>query len=227
MEGIHDSLRGNKVSVVAGVPYEHPAGAERPAKIVRHGRTGKTCFALGTTQAIGKEWCQLDRPEVVSFDVVLVFRKFRVRPTGDDQCQIVVSWHDRKSAFIANIVFDSAVRRQPTPVGVVRGACRRSSCWSRPRRPGEGPAARARGAFQEALSAGQPAGRAAHLAAHEQTKMEPERAADRAQPLADITMGIVGALKRLEVFFVPADQVCRQRQLLEILSSKWTLLIRV
>jgi len=57
--------------------------------------------------------------------------------------------------------------------------------------------------------------------------MEPERAADRAQPLADITMRIVGALKRLEVFFVPPGQVCRQCQLLEILSSKWTLLIRV
>jgi hypothetical protein len=57
--------------------------------------------------------------------------------------------------------------------------------------------------------------------------MEPERAADRAQSFADITMRIVGALKGLEVFFVPADQVRRQRQLLEILSLKWTLLIRV
>src|SRR5437762_7581228 len=100
MEGIHDSLRGNKVSVVARVAYEHPAGAERPAEIVRHSRSGKTCLSLGAAEAIGKGRRQLDRLQVISFDVFLVLRKFRVRPAGDDQCQIVMGWHDRKSAFV-------------------------------------------------------------------------------------------------------------------------------
>jgi hypothetical protein len=83
------------------------------------------------------------------------------------------------------------------------------------------------GALQQALSTGKPAGCAAHLAAHEQTKTEPERATDRAQPFAGVTMRVIGALKRLEVFFVLSDQARRQRQLLEILGCKWNVLIRV
>src|SRR5215510_1633069 len=66
-----------------------------------------------------------------------------------------------------------------------------------------------RGALQQALSTGMPPGRAADLAADEQTKMQPEGAAGRAQALADITIRIVGALERLEVFLVLAGQIRR------------------
>ena len=38
-------------------------------------------------------------------------------------------------------------------------------------------------------------------------------------------MSVVGAFKRLEVFVVPADQICRHRQQLEILGAQRRFLI--
>ena len=53
----------------------------------------------------------------------------------------------------------------------------------------------ARLALQQPLSTGEPAGRAAHLAAHEQAKAEPERTADGATA-AGIAVRMVGAFER-------------------------------
>ena len=83
----------------------------------------------------------------------------------------------------------------------------------------------ARVALQQPLSTGKPAGRAAHLAAHEQAKAEPERAADGASALAGVHMSVVGTFKCPEVFIVPTDQVCRHRKQFEILGFQWSFLI--
>ena len=83
----------------------------------------------------------------------------------------------------------------------------------------------ARVALQQPLGTGKPAGRAAHLAAHEQAKAEPERAADGASALAGVQMSVVGTFKCPEVFIVPTDQVCRHRQQFEILGLQRSFLI--
>jgi hypothetical protein len=83
----------------------------------------------------------------------------------------------------------------------------------------------ARVALQHPLSSGKPAGRAAHLAAHEQAKAEPERAADGTSALAGADMSVVGTFKCPEVFIVPTDEVCGHRKQLEIIDLKWGFLI--
>jgi hypothetical protein len=79
----------------------------------------------------------------------------------------------------------------------------------------------ARVTLQQTLRTGKPAGRAAHLATHEQAKAEPECATDGAKAPASISVriGIVGSFERLEIIFVPADQVCGHRQQFDVLSS--------
>ena len=78
----------------------------------------------------------------------------------------------------------------------------------------------ARITLQQTLGTGKPAGRAAHLAAHEQAKTEPECATDGAKAPASISVRIVGSFERLEIILVLADQVSGHRQQVEVLGSQ-------
>ncbi len=71
-------------------------------------------------------------------------------------------------------------------------------------------------ALQQSLAAGEPAGRAAHLSTEEQLEAEPERTADGAVALVAVQVSLVGAFEGPQVVVVPADQIRRHRQQLEI-----------
>ena len=63
----------------------------------------------------------------------------------------------------------------------------------------------ARVTLQQALGTGEPAGRAARLAAHEKTKAKPERAADGASAFAGVQIRVVSTFKRTEVLVVATE----------------------
>jgi hypothetical protein len=80
-------------------------------------------------------------------------------------------------------------------------------------------------ALQQTPGTGKPAGRPAHLAAHQQAKAEPERATNGAGALAGPDICVVGAFECLKVFVIVTDEVCRHRKQLEILGAQQHFLI--
>ena len=78
----------------------------------------------------------------------------------------------------------------------------------------------ARGALQQPLSSGKPAGRSPHLAAHEQAEAQPERAADGRREAAYVHMSVVGPFECPQVFIVPTDQVRCHREPFEIVGAQ-------
>ena len=85
--------------------------------------------------------------------------------------------------------------------------------------------ARVRVTRQQTLGTGEPAVRPPGLAAHQQTKAEPEPAADGAKTLTGVCMSIVSTFKGLDVFIVAANEVCCQRQQLQVLGLQCALLV--
>src|SRR5262245_56628133 len=82
-EGVGDPERGDEVLVVAGIPDQRPAGTERLPEEVLHGRTGEALFTPGGADPRGEGGDRVERPEVVSLDVLPVRVELRERPSGD------------------------------------------------------------------------------------------------------------------------------------------------
>ena len=74
--------------------------------------------------------------------------------------------------------------------------------------------------LEQPLGAGDPAGRATHLAAKEKTEAQPECGTDGAQAFAGVQVRMMGTFERPQIVLVPTDQIRRHRQQLEILASQ-------
>ena len=74
--------------------------------------------------------------------------------------------------------------------------------------------------FQQPLGARDPAGRRPHLATKEKAEAQPECATDGAPAFTGIQVRLMGTFKRLQIVVVPADQIRRHGQQLEILAAQ-------